>query len=160
WALFQLRRTKLDTETRLDRRALPWLAGVVLCGGVLGPLLSMWGLVRTAASTTSLMLNLEGGFTALLAWFVFREDFDRRIALGMLAIVAGGGVLSWGGTPEFSIAALAGPLAIAGACLCWALDNNLTRKLSTADPVQIASIKGLVAGATNTTIALCLGAKA
>ncbi len=116
----------------------------------------MWGLARTPASTSSLLLNLEGVLTAALAWFVFRENFDRRIAAGMLAIVAGGVLLSWGGTPEPGVPW--GILAVAGACGAWALDNNLTRKISAADPVHIAAIKGLVAGTTNVALALGMGA--
>jgi drug/metabolite transporter (DMT)-like permease len=144
-------------ESPLTRRDLPWLAGAIVFGGVIGPLLLMIGLSLTPASSASLLLNLEGVFTALLAWFVFHENFDRRIAIGMAAIVAGGVVLSsdgsltWGG--------MAGPVAIAAACLCWAIDNNLTQKVSAGDPVQIAMLKGLVAGAFNTTLAFVLGAR-
>ena len=156
--LWLRRRRSADVarETPLARRDVPWLAGAIGFGGVIGPLLLMIGLAHTPASAASLLLNLEGVFTALLAWFVFRENFDLRIALGMLAIVAGGSVLSregwlsWGG--------IAGPLAVAGACLCWAIDNNLTQKVSAGDPVQIAMLKGLVAGSVNTAIALLLGA--
>lgn len=143
-------------DAELARRDVPWLFAVVLAGGVVGPALLMWGLVRTPASTSSLLLNLEGVLTAALAWFVFRENLNRRIALGMLAIVAGGVLLSWGGTPEPGIPW--GILAVAGACGAWALDNNLTRKISAADPVQIAAIKGLVAGTTNVALALGTGA--
>ncbi|MEK6711837.1 MAG: DMT family transporter [Nitrospinota bacterium] len=125
----------------------PWLAGAILSGGVVGPVLLMAGLSVTPASAASLLLNLEGVFTALLAWFVFRENFDRRIALGMAAIVLGGGVLSWEGGPKWG--GPAGPLAIGGACLAWGIDNNLTRRVSAGDPVQIACLKGLVAGAVN-----------
>jgi drug/metabolite transporter (DMT)-like permease len=81
-------------EAPLTRRDAPWLAGAIAFGGVAGPLLLMIGLTRTPASAASLLLNLEGVFTALFAWFVFRENFDRRIALGMLAILVGGVVLS------------------------------------------------------------------
>jgi drug/metabolite transporter (DMT)-like permease len=143
-------------ETPLTRSNIPWLAGAVGFGGVLGPLLLMIGLTRTPASSASLLLNLEGVFTALLAWFVFRENFDRRIALGMLSIVAGGLALSWEG--RLAWGGLAGPLAVTGACLCWGIDNNLTQKVSAGDPVQIAMLKGLVAGTVNTVIALLLGA--
>jgi drug/metabolite transporter (DMT)-like permease len=143
-------------ETPLTPRNLPWLAGAIVFGGVLGPLLLMTGLARTPASGASLLLNLEGVFTAPVAWFVFRENFDRRIALGMLSIVAGGLALSWEG--RLAWGGLAGPLAVAGACLCWAIDNNLTQKVSAGDPVQIAMIKGLVAGSVNTAIAFLLGA--
>ena len=143
-------------ETPLMRQDIPWLVGAILFGGVFGPLLLMIGLTRTPASGASLLLNLEGVLTALLAWFLFRENFDRRIALGMLSIVAGSLVLSWEG--RFAWSGLAGALAVAGACLCWAIDNNLTQKVSAGDPVQIAMLKGLVAGAVNTVIALLLGA--
>ena len=97
-------------------------------------------MAHTPAASASLLLNLEGVLTAVLAWFAFRENFDRRIALGMLAITVGAGLLSWQG--GFSLSEIAGPIAITGACLGWALDNNLTRKVSLSDPVQIAMAKG------------------
>ena len=150
------RTLKSTREAPLARRDLPWLAGAIAFGGGLGPVLLMAGLVRTPASSASLLLNLEGVLTALLAWFVFRENFDRRIALGMLAIVLGGVALSWGGAVRWG--GLAGPIAVSGACLCWAIDNNLTQKVSAGDPVQIAMLKGLVAGGVNTAIAVALGA--
>jgi drug/metabolite transporter (DMT)-like permease len=131
------------------------LALAILSGGVIGPVLLMVGLAHTAATSASLLLNLEGVLTALLAWFVFRENFDRRIALGMAAIVAGGVVLTWGG--RLVLSAVLGPVMIAGACLAWAVDNNLTRKVSQTDPVQIALLKGCVAGVVNVAIAFALG---
>lgn len=76
-------------EAPLTPRDVPWLAGAIFCGGVVAPLLLMAGLARTPASTASLLLSLEGAFTAFLAWFVFREAFDRRFASGMASIFAG-----------------------------------------------------------------------
>src|SRR6266550_6292096 len=149
-------RGRSNREAPLSGKDLPWLAGAITFGGALGPVLLMTGLARTPASAASLLLNLEGVFTALIAWFVFHENFDRRIALGMFAIVAGGTALSWEG--RLSWGGMAGPLAVAGACLCWAIDNNLTQKVSAGDPVQIAMLKGIVAGGINTTIAIFLGA--
>ncbi len=142
-------------SARLARADWPWLAAAVLAGGVAGPALLMMGLSATAASTASLLLNLEGVLTAALAWFVFKENFDRRIFLGMCCIVVAGAMLSWPSSLEAGIAW--GTLAIIGACLCWAVDNNLTRKISASDAVQIAGIKGLVAGSINLTIALAIG---
>lgn len=130
-------------EAPLTRDDLPWLAGGIAFGGVAGPLFLMFGLFRTPASSTSLLLNLEGVFTTALAWVVFREHVHRRIALGMFAIVAGGILLSWGG--RLAWGGLTGPLAVIGACLAWAVDNNLTQKVSASDPVQITMLKGLVA---------------
>ena len=136
----------------------PWLVGAIITGGVLGPVLLMYGLARTSAADASLLLNLEAVFTALLAWIVFRENADRRIVLGMALIVAGGVVLAWpaSGAGRTSII---GALSVAGACACWALDNNLTRKVSAGDPLFIAATKGLVAGITNIALALALGAQ-
>jgi drug/metabolite transporter (DMT)-like permease len=134
-----------------------WLFGAIAAGGVLGPSLLMYGLTCTSAADASLLLNLEAVLTALLAWVVFRENADRRIVLGMALIVAGGVVLAWpsGGGGRTS---LLGALAVAGACLCWAIDNNLTRKVSAIEPIFIAGTKGLVAGITNVGLALALHA--
>ena len=113
------------------------------------------GLTQTGASSASLLLTLEGLATALMAWFIFHESFDRRIALGMLFLVAGAGVLAWSGSP--SSKSFIGPLAIVGACIAWGLDNNLTRKVSLADPLQIVAVKGLVAGSANLLLDLWAG---
>jgi drug/metabolite transporter (DMT)-like permease len=143
-------------SARLPRNEVPWLAGAVLAGGVAGPVLLMFGLTQMPASSASLLLNAEGVFTALLAWFVFRENVDKRIALGMLAIVAGAAILSWSG--EFRLAGLWPTLAILGACFAWSIDNNLTRRVSLADASWIAMVKGLAAGAVNLGLAFSLGA--
>lgn len=111
----------------------------------------------TAASTASLLLNMEGVFTALLAWFTFKENFDRRIALGMALIVAGGVVLAWHGGARLRLPL--GGLIIVGACFCWGMDNSLTQKVSASNPYQTAAIKGAVAGSVNLIIALSMGAK-
>ena len=147
------------TETQsayLTRSDVPWFGGAVFFGGVLGPSLLMFGLIQTPGSTAALLLNLEGVFTALLAWFVFRENFDRRIFWGMVSIVLGSLLLSWDQAPESG--GLLGIAAIAMACFCWAIDNNLTRKVSASDPFQIACIKGLVAGTVNIGLAFAVGA--
>jgi drug/metabolite transporter (DMT)-like permease len=143
-------------QAALGRRDLPWLAGAIIAGGIVGPLLLMFGLARTEAAAASLMLTLEGVATALMAWFIFHENFDRRIALGMACLVVGALVLSWSGQPTLSN--LLGPLAIVGACVAWGLDNNLTRKVSLADPLQIVELKGLIAGPFNVVLALSMGA--
>lgn len=136
----------------------PWLLGAIFFGGVLAPVALMFGLTRTAGATASLMLNLESVLTAVLAWVVFKENADRRIVIGMVAIVLGGIVLSW---PQETTTAhdWIGPLAVAFACLCWAIDNNLTRKVSASDALFIAGSKGLAAGVVNGGLALAIGSK-
>src|SRR3954471_22073983 len=141
-------------EAPLRRSDMPWLGLVILFGGVLGPLLLMLGLARTNAAAASLLLNLEGLATMGIAWVVFRENVDRRLLMGAFAILAGAVLLSWQGEASFQWSGL----LIAGASLCWGIDNNLTRRLSSSDPVQIAMIKGLIAGAVNLVLALWQGA--
>jgi drug/metabolite transporter (DMT)-like permease len=141
-------------EAPLRRSDMPWLGLVILAGGVLGPLLLMIGLVHTQAAEASLLLNLEGLATMGIAWIVFHENVDRRLLMGAFAILAGAFLLSWQGHTSLQW----GGVLIAGACLCWGIDNNLTRKLSSADPVQIAMLKGLVAGSVNFSLALWHGA--
>jgi drug/metabolite transporter (DMT)-like permease len=153
WFLIRSAANRSDdgANARLTAKDAPWLAGAILFGGIAGPVLLMTGLTLTTASTASLLLNMEGVLTALLAWFVFKENFDRRIFLGMVFIVLGGAVLGW--EQQLDIGVPWGPLAIVMACLCWAIDNNLTRRVSASDAVQIAGIKGLVAGIVNLSIA-------
>lgn len=150
---------------RLLRRAGPvhfgsgetkWLVGAILAGGVIAPVLLMWGLSRMPASGVALLLNAEGVLTALLAWFMFHENFDRRIAIGMAMIVAGAVVLT--GSKDAGFDSVPPVLAVLGACLGWAIDNNLTRKVALADATFIAMVKGLAAGTTNVVIAWLLGA--
>jgi drug/metabolite transporter (DMT)-like permease len=142
-------------EAPVRRHDLPWLAAVVVAGGLIGPLLLMVGLQWTSAANGSLLLNLEGLATMAIAWLVFRENVDARLFAGAMAILAGAAVLSRNGA---GVSLDRGALLIAGACFAWGVDNNLTRKLSSADPVAIVAIKGLAAGSVNCAMALARGA--
>ena len=133
-----------------------WFAGAILAGGILAPVLLMIALTGMPAADASLLLNAEGVFTAMLAWFAFKENFDRRIALGMSAIIAGAVILSW--SAEAMLTGLWPMLAMFCACLAWGVDNNLTRKISLNDASWIASVKGLVSGSVNLTLAYAAGA--
>jgi drug/metabolite transporter (DMT)-like permease len=144
-----------STEAPLRRADMPRLAATVLLGGAVAPALLLLGLKSTSAAAAALLLNLEGVATMAIAWVVFRENVDRRLLLGALAIIAGAVALSWNGGG----AAGMGGLLIVGACLAWGMDNNLTRGLAGADPVQITLIKGLGAGSVNLALALGAGAK-
>jgi drug/metabolite transporter (DMT)-like permease len=144
-------------QARISRADFPWLVGAVIAGGVIGPVALMLGLARTTASSTALLLNLEGLATMGIAWVVFRENVDRRLLIGAGAILAGAIALAWQSGPT-GIGPGPGALLIALACVAWGIDNNLTRKVSAASPIQIAAIKGLVAGPVNIALAALQGA--
>jgi drug/metabolite transporter (DMT)-like permease len=132
-----------------------WLAGAIFFGGITAPAALTYGLVTSTASSASLLLNLEAVFTVLLAWFLFHENFDRRVAVGMSLIVGGGVLLAF--VPMKQSDAPLGLMLIVIACLCWAVDNNLTRRIAANDAVMIAGVKGLVAGAINLGLSVVIG---
>ena len=142
-------------ETPLAVRDYPWLAGAVIAGGVIAPILLLWGLSGVSASGASLLLNFEGVITTLIAAALFREAVGGRVWTAAALMLAAGLVLSWQSQAEFKFSLRA--VAIIGACFCWGLDNNLTRKISATDPVVLAMIKGLAAGSFNLVLAFALG---
>ncbi len=134
---------------------LPWLAGAILSGGIVGPIFLMEGLRRMSGSSASLLLNLEGLATALIAVLLFREPAGRRTWTALAAMTAAGILTTWDpGRGRFEAL---GPLFILVAMTGWGLDNNLTRNISDKDPVLIAAIKGFVAGGVALGLAAAVG---
>jgi drug/metabolite transporter (DMT)-like permease len=159
-ALFSLMRSS-DLHRRLAtlRRAeLGWLACSVASGGIVAPVLLMWGLSRLPAAETSLLLNFEAVLTVLLAAVFFGEHVSRRVWMATAAMFVAGLALAW--SPGEALELSPSALAVIGACLAWALDNNATRNIASADPVTLATVKGLVAGAANVALAVAYGAAA
>ena len=154
-ALYRLVRPA-TREAPLTRADLPPLLGVVTLGGVAGPLLLLLGLARVSGTAGALLLNLEAPLTIVLAALVFGEHLGRRATLAAACILLGAVVLRV--TPGEVVVDSLGVLAIAAACLCWGLDNNLTQRLSLKDPFQVVRIKCLAAGTFNTALAFALGA--
>ncbi len=155
YRLFRGALAEASDEAQLRRADWPWLAVAIGMGGVAAPVMLMLGLSRTTASSAALLLNMEGLATMVIAWGVFRENVDRRLMLGAFAILAGAGLLSWNGQ---GVSFDSGSLLVIGACVAWGVDNNFTRNISATDPVVIAMLKGLIAGAVNVVIALLTGA--
>ena len=131
-------------EAPVRRADVGLLAGVILTGGMLGPYLMLWGLERLSGVLTSLLLNLEAPFTVLVAVVVFREHLGRLELAGVLAIVVAAGILTY--QPGAIRGDVVGILAVLGACLCWAIDNNLSQRLSLRDPLVVTRMKTLGAG--------------
>ena len=149
WMVVRRKVAPAKPSEPLTRTDVPYLAGAVLCGGVLGPIFLMTGLERTAGSSASLLLNLEGVFTALIAVAVFHEHGGWKLWTALAAMTGASFILSY--SPGGQILG-EGPLLIILAMACWGIDNNLMQKVSGHDPVQLAAIKSVFAG----TVSLCL----
>lgn len=149
-------------HSKVARREAPiqstdrWLlAGIVVAGGILGPVLMLWGLQRLSAVASSLLLNLEAPLTIALALLFFREHLDRREVLGAIVIIGAAAVLNY--HPGTVRTDWLGFVAIVSACLCWAIDNNLSQRLSLRDPIVVTRIKTLGAGACTLSLAILTG---
>jgi len=158
-SIFRWGRSALMTDRKkvaaLENKDIPWLAGAILFGGILGPILLMFGLRSISGFSASLLLNLEGLTTALIATVVFREYTGGRFWIALILMTLAGVFLSW--DPDMGRFSLEGPLLVTAAMVCWGLDNNLTGHISDKDPVQIAQIKGLFAGSISFLLAVVLG---
>lgn len=139
----------------LERKDVPWLAGATISGGVIAPICLMTGLTLTTGFAASLLLNLEGLATAIIAYFFFRENIGLRLGIAVVCMTAAGVLLGW--DPSTGALTLSGPLLLLAAGVAWGVDNNLTRHISSKDSVQISQIKGLVAGSVSLSIAFVLG---
>lgn len=153
-----LSRMVLGDSTRatgLRRADVPWLLGSVLSGGVIAPICLMFGLRYISGFTTSLLLNLEGVSTALIAVLFFKENAGRRLWLALVCMTLAGVFLAW--DPNLGRFNLLGPLLVTLSMVCWGIDNNLTRNISIRDPLQITRIKGIVSGLASLSLAYALG---
>lgn len=155
-AVGALSRRPAAREAQLARRDGPVLLGMAAFGAVLGPVALAWGLQHTSATSASLMLTLEALFTALLAWAVYRETMDRRVAAAMLLLLAGGAVLVLD-QGQVSGAQLWGLLAVLLATAAWGVDNTLSRALAERDPSQVVMAKALLGASATSLIAVALG---
>ena len=133
---------------RADGRTLGLLVGAIVLGGIVGPLLLLIALRMASAGSVSLWLNLEFVATVMLGHFVFREYMTTRgwIAAGGTLLAA---VLLAGGE---GLPGLPAVFLVAGACLCWGLDNHWTALIDGLTPAQTTVWKGLAAGVFNLTL--------
>ena len=144
-------------EPPLEKHDLPWLSGAIIAGGVLAPIALMTGLTMVSGYATSLLLNLEGVATAIIAVLAFNEYAGRRLWLALLFMTFAGVLLSW--SPDQGTINLTGVFLIVLAMVCWGIDNNLTQRISNKEPTQIAQLKGIIAGATSLSLAVLLGSQ-
>lgn len=158
-SLYSIIRGIISTENirsaNLKKGDFPWLFGAILSGGIIAPICLMFGLSQISGFTTSLLLNLEGVFTAVIAVIFFKEKAGKRLWLALLCMTAAGVFLTWNSSQgKFNFL---GPLLVTLSMICWGIDNNLTRNISTRNPIQIARIKGFVSGLISISLAYTLG---
>ncbi|HEY9643333.1 MAG TPA: DMT family transporter [Coleofasciculaceae cyanobacterium] len=147
--------TRKPTLNRLRRQDWSWLLASIFAGSLMASVLQVYGIAHSTAASAALLLNLEGVFTALVAWLIFREAFNRQVAIGLAAITAGSIILAWTGESDLRFSW--GSLAVVGSCIGWATSSNLTYKISSRDAVQVAMVKNLVSGGFNVSLALAVG---
>jgi len=155
--IFKGQKTLRNRYTSLEKRDLPWLIGAIIAGGIIAPISMMLGLTITTGFATSLLLNLEGVATVFIAVLFFKENAGKRLWIALLSMTIAGIFLAW--DPSNGKFNIGGSLLIILAAVCWGIDNNLTRKISDKNPVQISMLKGLIAGAVSLSITFALGNK-
>ncbi|MFH2118781.1 MAG: DMT family transporter [Pseudomonadota bacterium] len=147
---------KPDAEkVSLQGKDIPWLTAATVFGGIIAPISLMFGLSRTSGFSTSLLLNLEGVATAVIAVLFFKENAGKRLWWALACMTLAGVFLAW--DPNRGEFNLPGPLMIVLSMVCWGIDNNVTRHISARDPIQIVLIKGLFSGAASISLAYLLG---
>lgn len=147
-------RQPAQREAQLQRADLPRLLAMALFGAVLGPVALAWGLQRTSGVSASLMLTLEAVFTAVLAWRMYHETLDRRVASAMLLLLAGGVLLVLDQTRSGAGAMQGiGLMAVGGATVAWGVDNTLSRALAERDPNQVVMAKAVLGTAASAALA-------
>ena len=144
-----------ETEAGIKPPDIKWLAGAIISGGILAPIILMISLKNTPASTASLLLNFEGVGTTLIALLFFKEAISRRAWTAIIVITLASIFLSTNFESGFGLSL--GALGIIIACVLWGVDNNFTRNISGKDPLAIVAWKGLVAGTFSFFLALFLG---
>ena len=149
-----------EIEPKITTKDFRILAFVIICGSVVAPLLLLNGLNQTTAINTSLLLNAESLFTALIAFVFLSERGTRREYLGILMLLVGVVFVTTNG--EFQRLTLTenifGNLLVVGACLFWGIDNNLSRFLSKKrDIIMVTGLKCFIGGLTLLALAFIIG---
>lgn len=146
---------RFSDEARLTRNDWPWIIGAVSVGGIVAPIVLMFGLKNTQASTASLLLNFEGVATTVIAVVTFKEAVGKRIWIAVLLITMASILLSWDSSGQWGFSF--GAIGVLSACVLWGIDNNFTRNVSAKDPISIVTIKGLSAGTFSLILSVILG---
>jgi len=140
---------------RLTAANVGRLVGSAALGGGLAPVLLLLALSRAPSASVSIWASFEAPLTAVLAWLFFRESIGGRTWLAVATTLVGCALLAGPSNVDAATAAL-----LVGACLCWALDNNLTSLIDGVTPAQTTFAKGLFAGGANLALGIALEPRA
>lgn len=151
----RMKRGYVEVEAKINRNEIKWLIGAVIAGGVMAPIVLMFSLRGTPASTASLLLNFEGVATTLIAVIIFKESIGKRIWFAVTLIASASVLLTWNFKGEWGFSI--GALGVLMACILWGIDNNFTRNISAKDPLIIVTIKGIGAGCVSMILAILAG---
>ena len=153
-ALIRRVQKKEQGEQRLGRRELPYTIAMIVLD-IAAPIFLLMGLNATTAANASLLNNFEIVATALIAFVVFKEKISLRLGAGILFVTFSCMLLAFENITALQFST--GSLLVLLAAVCWGLENNCTRKISCADPLQIVLLKGIFSGTGSVIIGLCLG---
>lgn len=142
-----------NNEEKFTVRELPYTVAMIALD-IMAPIFLLLGLSYTTAANASLLNNFEIVATAVIAFAVFKERVSGRLFWGILFVTLSCALLSFEDMSglDFSV----GSLFVLLACVCWGIENNCTRKLSSKDPLKIVLLKGIFSGLGSVVIALCL----
>ncbi len=145
---------KQTTETHLTKKELPFTVAMILLD-IAAPICLLFGLKSTTAANASLLNNFEIVATAMIALVIFKEKISLRLWLGIILITMSCAILSFENITQLQFSY--GALFILLACVCWGVENNCTRKISSKDPLEIVLLKGIFSGVGSIIIGLCIG---
>lgn len=143
-----------SSELKLTKAELPYTIAMISLD-IAAPIFLLLGLKTTSSASASLLNNFEIVATAIIALMVFKEKISQRLWIGIGAVTLSCLLLSFEDIDSLKFSY--GSLFILLACVCWGVENNCTRKISSKDPLQIVLLKGIFSGSGSVIIGLCIG---
>ena len=145
---------KSNNEEKLTKDDMPYVVAMVVLD-IAAPILLLLGLSYATAENVSLLNNFEIVATAVIAFIFFGEKISKKLGIAIGLITLSSIILSFENLAAFEFSV--GSILVLLAAVCWGLENNCTRKLSSKDPLEIVVVKGLCSGAGSLIIGLAIG---
>lgn len=153
--MYLLRKDKKQEEN-LTKKDLPYTVGMIALD-IFAPIALMFGLARTTSANASLLNNFEIAATSVIALVIFKETISKRLWLAIFLVTLSSALLSFEDVSSLRFSY--GSLLVLLAAVCWGLENNCTRKISSKNTYEIVTLKGIGSGLGSLVIAFFLGEK-